>query len=180
MRQFIVIITLCILIIGLHIQVVNAQQYDKSSSKQNIIAPGTGIKTIEIGKSTAQDVATTYGENYKLEENNGYSNQLTYADLGLSFYYCAKDQEKKIFLIELLKGSTDKKITVGKSTLKDVLKIYGEPVEIGADFESFIFKYKGVQFYFRVCLNFQEASCLSIIRIIASWINAFETSVLSS
>ena len=32
----------------------------------------------------------------------------------------------------------------------------------------------------RVCLNFQEASCFSIIRIIASWIKAFETSVFSS
>ena len=34
--------------------------------------------------------------------------------------------------------------------------------------------------YLRVCLNFQEASCFSIRRIIARWINAFETSVFSS
>lgn len=32
----------------------------------------------------------------------------------------------------------------------------------------------------RVCLNFQEASCFNIIRIIAKWIKAFETSVFSS
>ena len=38
--------------------------------------------------------------------------------------------------------------------------------------------YKGVRL--RVCLNFQAVSCLSIIRIIANWITAFETSVFSS
>ena len=32
----------------------------------------------------------------------------------------------------------------------------------------------------RVCLNFQIVSCLSIRRIIANWIKAFETSVFSS
>ena len=32
----------------------------------------------------------------------------------------------------------------------------------------------------RVCLNFQQASCFNIIRIIASWMKAFETSVFSS
>jgi hypothetical protein len=71
---------------------------------------------------------------------------MDYTDSRLAFYYCYQDSKKKIFLVEVHDGVTGKGIIIGKSTVKDVLAIYGEKTG-GSDS---IFEYPGIQFYFEV------------------------------
>lgn len=119
-------------------------------NKTPVITEGLGTGDIVVGRSNADDVISKYGKKYALENNEGYSSQLTYKKSGLSFYYCANDSAKKIFLIEFKKGSTAKGIIVGKSRLKDLSELYGEPAEIGQSEGFWIYQYTGIQFYFRI------------------------------
>jgi hypothetical protein len=69
---------------------------------------------------------------------------MLYKNLGLSFYYCAADPNKEIFVIEMeapARASTNKGILLGLSTIDDVLRVYGEP-EGGPGLE-----YEGIYFY---------------------------------
>ena len=108
------------------------------------IKDGIGIGHILIGVSNAADVEARYGKKYKLSNMNDYSYRMDYADLGLAFYYCYKDEAKRIFLGEVHQGVTSKGIVIGKSTLKDVFRLYGEKSSGG---QSYIYEYKGIQFY---------------------------------
>src|SRR5437588_9311620 len=120
------------------------------SEQWTFITEGVGISDILIGKSTKSDVLARYGDRYKLIKHNKYSVEMEYADLGLSFYYCLKDKEKKIFLVEVHHGTTSKGIVIGQSTLQDVLDKYGEPESTDCcDAEPFVYEYKGVQFYLK-------------------------------
>jgi len=108
------------------------------------IKDGIGVGHILIGVSNAADVEARYGKKYKLSNMNDYSYRMDYADLGLAFYYCYKDEAKKIFLGEVHQGVTSKGIVVGESTLKDVFRVYGERASGG---QPYIYEYKGIQFY---------------------------------
>ncbi len=108
------------------------------------IKDGIGLGEILIGVSSAADVEARYGTKYALINKNDYSYRMDYADLGLAFYYCYKDEKKRVFLVEVHQGTTSKGIIVGKSTLKDVFTIYGEQNSGG---HSYIYEYKGIQFY---------------------------------
>jgi alanyl-tRNA synthetase len=68
---------------------------------------------------------------------------MEYADLGLAFYYCLRDKEKRIFLIAVHHGMTQKGIIIGRSTLKDVYDAYGKEDDVTNN----VYEYKGVQFY---------------------------------
>lgn len=107
---------------------------------------GERFDSVMIGTSTADHVIAAYGENYKLIDHRGYSYEMIYKDLGLGFYYCQNDPNREIFVVEIeapSKTVTDKGIVLGKSTLADVLKIYGEPTVLsGPQLE-----YDGISFF---------------------------------
>jgi hypothetical protein len=117
---------------------------DQSSSRQwAYITEGVGISGIFINRSTASDVAAALGTKFTLHKHNEYSCSMEYADLGLAFYYCLRDKEKRIFLIAVHHGMTQKGIIIGRSTLKDVYDAYGKEDDVTNN----VYEYKGVQFY---------------------------------
>lgn len=111
---------------------------------QGAIKDGVGLGEIVIGTSTAADVEARYGLKYELMNRNEYSYRMDYSDQGLAFYYCFKDAKKRVFLVEAHQGVTAKGIIVGKSTLADVFRLYGEEASGG---HCYIFEYPGIQFY---------------------------------
>jgi hypothetical protein len=114
------------------------------TQSQGAIKDGIGLGEILIGVSTAADVEARYGLKYELMNRNEYSYRMDYADQGLAFYYCYKDAKKRVFLVEAHQGVTSKGIIIGKSTLADVFKLYGEE---GRGGDSYILEYPGIQFY---------------------------------
>ena len=114
------------------------------TQSQGPIKDGVGIGGVAVGVSTAADVEARYGTKYELLNRNDYSYRMDYADMGLAFYYCYKDEQKRVFLVEAHQGVTSKGIVVGKSTLNDVLKLYGEQKGVS---HSYIYEYEGIQFY---------------------------------
>jgi len=90
---------------------------------------GIGVKGIIVGNSTKDDVIKKFGKNYKMITYESYSKQLQYKEIGLSFFYCRSDNAQKIFSIEMRKPfdvTTGKGIVLGKSTVADVIRQYGE------------------------------------------------------
>ncbi|MGI8670840.1 MAG: hypothetical protein ACR2J3_13500 [Aridibacter sp.] len=114
---------------------------------ENYVVAGERLDGIIIGKSTADSVIANYGEDYKLINYSGYSYQMIYKKLGLGFYYCQNDPNKEIFSVEIkspAKAVTSKGIRLGKSTFKDVFRLYGEREE-----ESVGFEYVGISFNYK-------------------------------
>jgi hypothetical protein len=124
---------------------------------QGPIKDGIGIGEILVGVSTAADVEARYGKKYELINKNDYSYRMDYADQRLAFYYCQKDEKKRVFLVELHDGVTSKGIIVGKSTLKDVFTLYGEG---GSGADDPVYEYKGLQFYIESSSQLDKASGL--------------------
>jgi hypothetical protein len=116
----------------------------QTQSQTDTINDGIGVGKILIGGSSAADVEARYGKKYDLINKNDYSYRMDYGDLGLAFYYCHKDEKKRIFLVELHHGTSSKGITVGQSTLRDVFRLYGE--KSGGE-QLDIHEYPGIQFY---------------------------------
>ncbi len=120
-----------------------------TSIAQNLdgyIVEGERFDGITIGKSTADSVTAIYGGEYKLIDHKGYSYEMIYKNLGLSFYYCQADPNKEIFVVEIEPPSkviTSKGIILGKSTFDEVFRLYGETTESSMGFE-----YKGIVFHF--------------------------------
>lgn len=148
LKRIIFLLVLCCLAC-LQLNIACTDTFAKSKPEQwTFITEGVGIGDILVGKSTKSDVMARYGNRYKLIKHAEYSREMQYADLGLSFYYCFKDREKKIFLVAVHHGTTSKGIVIGQSTLKDVYDLYGEERGKGqCDSESCVYEYKGVQFY---------------------------------
>jgi len=99
---------------------------------QETAVEGVGIKGITVGKSSQTDVVKKFGKDYEEVTYETYSKQLKYKKLGLSFFYCQSDAKQIIFSIEIrapFKAVTAKGVVLGKSTVKDVERIYGKPDE---------------------------------------------------
>jgi hypothetical protein len=141
MRQLALLAVPLILVVCFHSPGATVSQ---TRSEVGRIKDGIGVGQILIGVSNAADVEARYGMKYKLINKNDYSYRMEYADLGLAFYYCLKDEKKTVFLVELHHGVSSKGIIVGQSTLRDVFRLYGE--SSGED-QSDIYEYKGIQFY---------------------------------
>ncbi len=65
----------------------------------------------------------------ELINHKDYSVELAYKDLGISFFYYPKDDTNEIFGISFkspFKDRTKNGIELGKSTIEDVAKVYGE------------------------------------------------------
>jgi hypothetical protein len=141
MRRLALLAVLLILVVSVQAPSAPALQPQSQAGR---IKDGVGLGEILIGVSSAADVEARYGMKYDLINKNDYSYRMDYADLGLAFYYCHKDEKKKVFLVELHQGVSSKGITVGESTLRDVLRLYGK--QSGGE-QLDVHEYPGIQFY---------------------------------
>ncbi len=92
-----------------------------------LIVEGKSFEKVLIGKTSMDEVAAIYGENYELMNHKGYSYEMIYVSLGLSFFSCQSDPNKEIFDVEIRtprKAKTGSGIVLGESTLADVFRIY--------------------------------------------------------
>ncbi len=108
-----------------------------------VIREGVGVDGIVVGTSTSADVIKKFGKVYRWEVNKKYSYQMTYSELGLSFYMCQNDKTEVIFLIEMkapFRGRTSRGITLARSTKEETEKVYGPPKNG--------FEYPGIHFYY--------------------------------
>jgi hypothetical protein len=123
--------------------------------EHTIILEGKGADNIIIGKSTYADVIEEYGQHYDALVHYDadtlavYSYEMNYTTLGLSFYY-KDDKRKTIFSIHFrspFSGETSRGIILGESTMKDVIRIYGEPEWGTSDGSNYWWaEYKGIDF----------------------------------
>lgn len=129
---------LILLLAGLSL---TAEAQRRSSYK--IAKAGVGIDGIRVGISTRADVIRKYGRKFRTKKYGRYSAQMIYRN-GVSFYYCQKDRRQQIFDIELrspAKVKTAKGIVLGKSTVRDLKRKYGKPLNDGLQF-------RGIEFYY--------------------------------
>ena len=140
-RQLALLAVPLILVICVHAPSATVSQ---TQSQVGRIKDGIGVGEILIGVSNAADVEARYGMKYDLINKNDYSYRMDYAALGLAFYYCHKDEKKRVFLVELHHGVSSKGIIIDQSTLRDVFRLYGEE---SSGQQPDIREYKGIQFY---------------------------------
>lgn len=125
-----------------------ANQIVRAQSLDGYVVAGERFDGITIGTSTADDVISLYGKDYKLIDHKGYSFEMIYKDLGLGFYYCQGDPKKQIFVVEIEPPSravTDKGIILGLSTIGDVFNLYGKTSRSSQGYQ-----YPGINFDFEV------------------------------
>jgi hypothetical protein len=121
---------------------------DDDARPRELISEGLGVGRIYVGHSTMDDVVAAYGKTFETIERGPQSYEMRYAPLGLSFYLCHADEQKRVFEIEArapFNGFTARGIVLGKSTLRDVIAAYGQ---IGASTtgDRSILRYPGVEF----------------------------------
>lgn len=96
---------------------------------------------LKIDSSTLKDIEAVYGFNYEVDTwttivtvgtTEGESlpiNKITYSKEGISFIVLGEDIRnvpiRNILFTWPFKGSTEKKIVIGKSTFRDVIRQYG-------------------------------------------------------
>lgn len=128
------------------------------TTKLKTVKEGSGFDGIVVGKSTLSDVKKKFGRNYKLVKHKKYSYQLVYPG-GISFYACQSDKKQQVFDIELrapYQAKTAKGITLSKSTLADVQRIYGKNADGGL-------QYRGVSFFYA---NVKGKKIITVIDIV--------------
>ena len=121
----------------------------KQTNKVKVVREGVGFDGITVGKSTEADVIKKFGKDFKRKTHKKYSYQMIYPN-GVSFYICQQDKRRQIFDIELrapFEARTAKGITIGKSTLEDIFKIYGKKA-LREDGQPDL-QYRGVSFFYK-------------------------------
>lgn len=116
-----------------------------TKQKIKVVREGIGFDGIVVGKSTDSDVIKKFGKKFELKKHRKYSYQMVYPN-GVSFYYCQSDKRRQIFDIELrapFEGKTSRGITLGKSTLEEIYRIYGKKAKDEG------LQYRGVSFYYK-------------------------------
>ncbi|HYY41451.1 MAG TPA: hypothetical protein VE775_01890 [Pyrinomonadaceae bacterium] len=124
---------------------------DDAASRQ-LISEGLGLGSVYVWHSMLDDVVAIYGKDYELVPHGEQTDEIRYAQLGLSFYYCRADQQKRIFDIECrapFNGFTARGIVLGESTLRDVFKAYGqtEAHTNANDEAASVYEYPGIKFH---------------------------------
>ena len=151
-------VALAVLIGCLAVSAANAQS-TKQTNKVKVVTEGVGFDGIRVGKSTQADVVKKLGKNYTLKTHKKYSYQMIYPG-GLSFYICQSDKRQQIFDIEIrvpFEAQTSRGITIGKSTLEDIYKIYGKKSKDEG------LQYRGVSFYYA---NYKGKKVVTVIDIV--------------
>ncbi len=118
---------------------------------------GVGVDGLRVGKSTRADVIGKYGRNFTTKKYGMYSAQMIYRN-GMSFYYCQKDEQQEIFVIEMrspARVKTFKGIVLGKTLVGDLRKKYGKPKNG--------LRFKGIEFYYT---TFRGKRVVSVIDIV--------------
>lgn len=138
----------CAALVGARAQSLAGIDRDADARPRELISEGLGVGHIYVGRSTADDVAGVYGKTFETSDQGTQAEKMSYSALGLSFYYCRADTQKRVFRIEArapFAGFTARGVVVGKSNLRDVLAAYGtaEPVAAG---DHATLRYPGVEF----------------------------------
>ncbi len=158
MKRFMALISVVTAILAIGAADAGAQaKKDPKKPTVKILKEGSGFDGIRVGRSTADDVIKKFGKSYKLVKHKKYSAQMIFPG-GISFYYCQSERKKTIFDIELrapFAGKTAKGITLSKSTLEDVYRIYGKSKD-GLE-------YRGVSFYYA---KFKGKNVVTVIDIV--------------
>lgn len=139
---------MCAALIFAHAQSLPRINRNDDARPRELISEGLGVGRIYVGHSTMDDVVAAYGKTFETVERGAQSYEMRYAPLGLSFYLCHADQQKRIFGIEArapFNGFTARGIVLGKSTLRDVLTAYG-PIDPTTTGDQRSFRYPGVEF----------------------------------
>lgn len=129
----------------------------KQPARPKIAKEGVGLDGIVVGRSTAADVIKKFGKPLKTVKYKKYSTQLVYPG-GISYYHCQSDRKQVIFDIEMRAPffvKTGKGITLSRSTLEDVYKIYGKSKD-GLE-------YRGVSFFYA---KFKGKNVVTVIDIV--------------
>jgi hypothetical protein len=142
---------LCVVLLGACLWPSRAAVAQDDGAQFKLISEGLGIKGVYVWYSTAGDVEAAYGKDYDLVRHGSHTEELRYARLDLSFYYCRNDPQKRIIDIECrtgFAGFTAKGIVLGESTLRDVFKAYGASPGRGSlpDNGGVSFQYPGIRF----------------------------------
>lgn len=115
---------------------------------RELISEGLGVRGVYVGRSTADDVAATYGKDFELVEQGAQVSEMKYAALGLSFFYCRDDARKRITRVECrapFRGFTARGVVMGESSARDIVKAYGQS-EPSAAGEAWAYSYPGIRF----------------------------------
>lgn len=104
-----------------------------------IAIPGLGIESILIGASTLDNVVSDYGDDFSTILHKRYSIEYEYKGLGLAFYACAADPQRRIFNIEITppyRATTPEGAVLGKSVKNDVTTLYADINGIDLEYDS--------------------------------------------
>lgn len=121
----------------------------ESSIPRELISEGLGVRGVYLWRSNADDVAAVYGKDFELVGHGPRTVEMRYAARDLSFFYCQADPHKRIIGIECrapFNGFTARGIVLGKSTVRDVFKAYGEAEPAAGVGGRRTFSYPGIEF----------------------------------
>tara|TARA_R110002050_G_scaffold54303_4_gene122962 strand:- start:54447 stop:55067 length:621 start_codon:yes stop_codon:yes gene_type:complete len=166
-----------ILSISLQAQKINRKKVHKVEAK-------VGLQEFPIDKTTLPEIISAFGNNYEQVPNRYFINgkvkegheklplliEIKYKTMGVSFYYFAQDSSQIIKAIKFskpFKVKTKTNITLGKSTLSDVLKLYDNKTKISisitnkthtvAEINRFKMTYTGISFSSKLINHTKES-----------------------
>ena len=129
----------------------NIKEVEQNTTLPNMdnIVPGEGIGNIVVESSLLNDVMSEYGDKSKVVEGDGYR-EIKYENSGIDFF-CDTDFDETIYKIVLtspFSGETENGISIGKSTMRDVIQNYGDSQWLtDKDSDTWWCEYSGVNFH---------------------------------
>jgi len=105
----------------------------RPAAPPHTITGGVGAAGFLLGRSTRSDVLSRLGAPTEVVEHETleaepYSVEMRYPELGMHFYYCARDPSQRIFHIVLFapfRGVTETGVVMGSTTAAEVVRRYG-------------------------------------------------------
>ncbi|WP_078125109.1 hypothetical protein [Leptospira alexanderi] len=124
----------------------NAQEEKISEKRKQTSAPnsplvtikdGVGILDLVIDKTQFRDVESKFGNQYIRNHFNDEVIEIHYESLGLSFVFDDHREEiREIKIQPPFLAITSKGIVLGKSTLQEVMDIYGKAADISGEYAT--------------------------------------------
>lgn len=129
------------------------------------VKEGVGIGGIVVSVSTRKDVVAEFGGQTMLIGHDDKTSEMSYDDLGISFWYRKDDPQERIIRISLEAPAvaiTTKGIALDKHTLRDAAAVYGKAkLRVKNCADSRYYEYPGIQFH--VEYDFDNESEASVI-----------------